>query len=104
MSAVTDYITINKLAEDTGYTPGALHKKVKAGIWLEGKEYYRAPDKRILVSISAYEKWVKQKWAEEQNTQESEPPRKEVSNSRSNTKAQGKGRGSTRSPQIPTFL
>lgn len=52
------YLTIDKFATLSGYTAGAIRAKVKEGVWEEGKEYIRAPDKRVLVSVGGFEEWV----------------------------------------------
>lgn len=53
------YITLKRIAELTGYTEGALHKKIHDGVLVEGVHYYRSPDGRIHFDIKEYEKWVK---------------------------------------------
>lgn len=52
------YITINKFSEITGYTKAAIHKKISDGVWIEGRIFHRAPDKRIMIDTVAFEKWV----------------------------------------------
>ena len=47
-----------KLAELTGYSVPALHKKIHDGALAEGVHYYRAPDSRIHFYLEAYQKWV----------------------------------------------
>jgi hypothetical protein len=42
----------------TGYTAEAISTKVKRGVWLEGKEYIRAPDGSILIDLEGYERWA----------------------------------------------
>lgn len=54
----TRYVTIEKAAELTGYTPDAIRAKIKRGDWLEGTVYKRAPDGRVLIDVEGYEKWV----------------------------------------------
>lgn len=53
-----DHITIDAFCELTKYTPKAVERKIQDGVWLEGHEYVRAPDRRILISIKGYEKWA----------------------------------------------
>ena len=52
------YVTIDKFAIMSGYTAGAIRAKVKEGVWVEGQEYIRAPDNRVLISVGGYEKWA----------------------------------------------
>ena len=54
-----ELITLKKLADLTGYTEGALHKKIYDDVLKEGLHYYRAPDGRIHFNIEEYKKWVK---------------------------------------------
>lgn len=53
-----DYVTLPLLSSMTGYSPGALQKKIERGDWLEGVHYVRAPDGRIQVNLAAYRRWV----------------------------------------------
>jgi hypothetical protein len=54
-----NFITLNKLAEGSGYSKPALHKKIHDGVLKEGIHYYRSPDGRIHFNIEEYEKWVR---------------------------------------------
>lgn len=51
-------VTINKLSQMTGYTAGALRKRIERGILVEGLHYVRGPDSRILVSPQAFNAWI----------------------------------------------
>jgi len=53
-----DLITIDAFCERTGYTRKAVERKIQDGVWLEGYEFVRAPDRRILISIKGYDKWA----------------------------------------------
>lgn len=35
-----------------------MEMKIDKGVWMEGREYRRAPDGHILIDILGYEKWV----------------------------------------------
>lgn len=50
---------ISKFCEMTGYSVKAVEKKVENGVWLEGKEFHRAPDGRIVIDIRGYNRWVR---------------------------------------------
>lgn len=53
-----DYVTINMAATLTGYSPKAIRRKIESGVWLEGREFRRAPDGHVLISVKGYELWV----------------------------------------------
>jgi hypothetical protein len=42
----------------TGYSVKAMQRKIERGDWQEGKVWKRAPDGRILIDITGYQKWV----------------------------------------------
>ena len=42
----------------TGYSEKAVRRKVESGAWVEGRQYRRAPDGRLLVDMEGYEAWV----------------------------------------------
>lgn len=42
----------------TGYTEEAVQTKIKRGVWLEGKEYIRAPDGNILINVEGFYRWA----------------------------------------------
>jgi hypothetical protein len=52
------YVVIEKAAELTGYTRRAIEEKIAKGIWLEGREWVKAPDGRRLISIRGFTQWV----------------------------------------------
>lgn len=52
------YLTISKFAEESGYSAKAIEVKIARGVWLEGRQFRRAPDGRILIDTVGYEKWV----------------------------------------------
>ena len=56
-----DRVTIRKFSELSGYTEVAVRSKIKEGIWRENQVFSRAPDNRILISLSGYEAWVDRK-------------------------------------------
>jgi hypothetical protein len=53
-----DYVTIPVAAAITGYSAKAIRRKIEAGVWLEGREFRRAPDGHVLISVKGYELWV----------------------------------------------
>ena len=57
-SVVARYVTIGVAAAMTGYTTKAIRRKIESGIWAEGREFRRAPDGHVLISVKGYEQWV----------------------------------------------
>jgi predicted DNA-binding transcriptional regulator AlpA len=57
------YIRVTKFAEMTGYSEKAVRRKIEDGVWLEGLEYRRAPDGRVLMDMEGYRRWVEAKGA-----------------------------------------
>jgi hypothetical protein len=62
---MSNYVLIKKFCELTGYTDKAVRHKVALGVWLEGKEYVRAPDGHIVINMDNYYKWVESKPCQE---------------------------------------
>jgi hypothetical protein len=52
------YQLIPKFCADTGYTEKAVRRKIQDGIWLEGRQFLRAPDGHIMIIIEGVENWV----------------------------------------------
>lgn len=52
------FVRIPLAAARTGYTEEAILTKVKRGVWLEGKEFVRAPDGNVLIDMEGYERWA----------------------------------------------
>ena len=55
---VIKWITINKMADETGYTIKALRDKISKGVWAQGTIWRKAPDNRILFNREEYNKWA----------------------------------------------
>ncbi|WP_257294862.1 hypothetical protein [Endozoicomonas sp. YOMI1] len=53
-----EWITVKKMAEETGYTEKAIRKKVSKGNWPQGLVWRHAPDNRLLFSKTGYNKWA----------------------------------------------
>lgn len=60
---MTDWVTIKKFAELTGYSEDAVRAKIKNGIWRLREHYRKAPDGRVLINLQAYNRWVEGKAA-----------------------------------------
>lgn len=52
------YIRLPLFEAVTGYTEKAVRRKIDEGVWLEGKEFMRAPDGHVLVDMEGYYRWV----------------------------------------------
>ena len=52
------FVRIPLASQLTGYTEKAIRRKIEEGVWLEGREYKRAPDGNLLIDMEAYERWV----------------------------------------------
>lgn len=59
-----DWITIKKFCADTGYSDDAVRSKISQGIWREGIVWRKAPDGRVLISISGYNAWAEDRVSE----------------------------------------
>lgn len=52
-------IRLHKYADLSGYTEKALYDKIHTGVWVEGRQFCKAPDGRILINIEEVEKWAR---------------------------------------------
>ena len=52
------YVCIKKFAELTGYSEKAVYHKIERGVWVEGHQYRRPSDNRILIDLVGYGRWV----------------------------------------------
>jgi len=52
------YVTIDLFSAVTGLTPAAVRKRIERGVYLEGKQFRRAPDGRIRMDLQRHERWV----------------------------------------------
>ena len=52
------YVLIPLAAEITGYSRRAIEEKIAKGIWVEGREWIKAPDGHRMVSMSGFKAWV----------------------------------------------
>ena len=53
-----NWVTIKKLSQLCGYSEEAIRAKIKKGQWQVDKQFKKAPDGRIFISISEVEKWI----------------------------------------------
>ena len=52
------YVLLRKFQELSGYSVKAIQRKIETGVWIEGHQYRRAPDGRVMVDLEGYAKWV----------------------------------------------
>jgi len=52
------YVTIKKFSELSGYSERAIYNKVHDGVWVQGRQYRKAPDGRTLIDLDVFEQWV----------------------------------------------
>lgn len=52
------FVRIPLASQLTGYTEKAIRRKIEEGVWLEGREYKRAPDGNLLIDMEGFAKWV----------------------------------------------
>ena len=52
------YVLIKQFCSITGYTDKAVRRKIQEGVWIEGREYRRAPDGHIMMDWEGYKRWV----------------------------------------------
>ena len=52
------YVLLPLATSITGYTVKAMQRKIERGEWIKGKVWLRAPDGRILISVTGFETWV----------------------------------------------
>lgn len=50
------WLLINRAAELTGYSEDAIRHKVKNGTWAQGRIWRKAPDGRITINMTEYDK------------------------------------------------
>lgn len=53
------FVTISKLAAESGYTERAVRAKIDRGDWQQGQVWIRAPDGRILIDREGFERWAR---------------------------------------------
>ncbi|MGX6999848.1 excisionase [Caballeronia sp. KNU42] len=56
--APAPYVTVRLAAIITGLSEKAIYRKIEDGKWVEGREFSRAPDGGIFISLKGYERWV----------------------------------------------
>ena len=52
------YVTVKRFTELSGYSSKAIYCKIAEGHWIDGRQYRRAPDGRIMIDLAGVERWV----------------------------------------------
>jgi hypothetical protein len=52
------YVRLKLFASQSGYTEKAIRRKIEEGIWVQNREYRRAPDGSLLIDVEGYNRWV----------------------------------------------
>ncbi|AXY83348.1 hypothetical protein [Acidovorax phage ACPWH] len=50
---------ISAFCQDTGYTEKAVRHKMTDGTWVEGREFVKAPDGRLMVDTDKFDEWAR---------------------------------------------
>jgi hypothetical protein len=74
------YVQIPAASLMTGYSVKAIRRKIEEGHWLEGREYIKAPDGHILISIKGYTQWAERGWVSKSANDQSESPSRSTGN------------------------
>ena len=53
-----NWVTIKKFSQLCGYSEDAIRAKIKKGQWVIDQHFTKAPDGRILISITGVDKWI----------------------------------------------
>jgi hypothetical protein len=56
--APADYCLIPVFCTITGYTDKAVRRKIEDGVWVENREFVRAPDGHIHMHLPGYYRWA----------------------------------------------
>lgn len=54
-----EWVTIQKLAQESGYSVAALRSKIQRGEFIEGIHWRKSRDGRIQFNVGEYNGWVK---------------------------------------------
>lgn len=53
-----DSLKIKKFCELSGWTEASVRHMINDGVWMDGREYIRMPNKCLFISIKGYEAWI----------------------------------------------
>jgi len=52
------YVKLSLFEQLTGYSPDAVHNKIKKGVWRDRVHFVKAEDGNILMDLRAYHEWA----------------------------------------------
>lgn len=56
---IPPYVSIAKFCQVMeGYSEKAIRQKIANGVWMQGREYVKAPDRHIFIKMEAFYKWL----------------------------------------------
>lgn len=58
LSVQIEWCLIPVFCQLTGYSDKAVRRKIASGVWIEGRQYRKAPDGHITMNMREYHKWV----------------------------------------------
>lgn len=53
------YLRVKAAAAATGYSEKAIEMKRQTGVWVEGREWHKAPDGCVVIDMEGFEKWIR---------------------------------------------
>ena len=56
--APAGFVTVRLASMLTGLSQPAIRGKIREGKWVQGREFVRAPDGGIFISLRGFERWV----------------------------------------------
>lgn len=57
---MTRYVLIPRFCALTGYTEKAVRRKMQSGVWIEGREWKKAPDGHVFLDCQSRTRWRNQ--------------------------------------------
>jgi len=56
--AAERFVTTGLFAAISGYSSNAVRIKISRGVWVEGREYIRAPDGHLFIDREGVQRWL----------------------------------------------
>lgn len=56
---LAETVTVGLAAQALGLSEAAIRRKIQEGVWIEGRQYHRAPDKKIYIDLPQVTTWVR---------------------------------------------
>lgn len=58
----TEWVRMNVVITETGYSEHSIRAKIKNGKWLMGEHWNKAPDGRLVFNLKKIWAWMGQAW------------------------------------------